>query len=257
MASSWRTSINFSAVILVLSFTASASPLYASPLYRVEVIGESAAGDQVGALLLDAVRARVGRFSGMTLDSRGDRFLIEVATLDPDSSSAAGNRTAYSVTYVMVDGSVWRYMAHSVGICGASRVEQVALGIVSNLGKMISALASVQGAPSSPPPLSPSPPRVAKLPPEKRDEVLQLMTKLASVRTTLAAPHPDFPAICSRAREIASSLPADLGSPSAPQWRQALGYIRLGAEACGPASRLVTISQFALAKEQLQVLVSR
>ena len=116
------------ALVLTLSPTVTAQ----TPVY----LGATAE-DSVGSRLVYAMKEKIRRSAGITLVDRDQdgRIKVQIVTLDPDNGEYAGRRTIYSVVWTAKtfhDTPVDMFLTNSVGLCGTSRVQECADGLVAD-----------------------------------------------------------------------------------------------------------------------------
>lgn len=109
------------------------SPLLAAAQNATSVWVGATANDQVGRQLAFAVKEGIRRSAGLQLADRPDdaRISINLVTLDPDDR---GVSTVYSAVYTVEtfhETPVTMYLTQFVGVCGSSKVQSCAQGLVA------------------------------------------------------------------------------------------------------------------------------
>ena len=100
----------------------------------VPVAVDATSADSVGKRLMYRIKEEINASSSMHVTLGDEAGLgLGIVTLEGDHDSP-GNYTTYSVTWTWVNPEQpWPYyLASSVGVCGTSRVDEVAEGIVAD-----------------------------------------------------------------------------------------------------------------------------
>ncbi len=117
-------------VVLVVSILSIATMALAMD---VPVAVDATSADSVGKRLVYRIKEEINASSSMHVTLGDEAGLgLGIVTLEGDHSF--GNYTTYSVTWTWVNPEqLWPYyLTSSVGVCGTSRVDEVAEGLVAD-----------------------------------------------------------------------------------------------------------------------------
>lgn len=112
---------------------------------RIAVYFSSEAEDSIGRQLSFEIIERLRRSAGLTLANSISeaRFVIRFLTMDPRRNDQnAGISTQYAAVYNIFtfhtqENSIEMYLSHTMGACGANRVQSCALSIVASFDETV------------------------------------------------------------------------------------------------------------------------
>jgi hypothetical protein len=118
------------------------SPAATPTAYKVAVADRVHEDDNVGAMLVFALKEEVRKSSGFSLervDAKGHHLIIYITTMDPDSGTpSAGRRTCYSLAIAgRTDDGTDLLLRTSVGLAGVQRTSESAREILAGIDQMM------------------------------------------------------------------------------------------------------------------------